>query len=305
MRFKGLDLNLIMALDVLLEEGSVSNSARRLNMTQPAMSAALNRLREYFNDEILISNGRRMMATAYAQSLAGRVKAILADVQLLISTSSVFDPKTSDRTFRIAASDYITAVLITPLAERLASTAPGVRLNLRFPSEHSQVQLDNGDLDLVITPEEYISADHPSELVLEEDHVLAGWSGNPYFQAAIDVETFFGLSHVAVSIGSRQEGSFAERRMEAFSRKRNIEITAPSFTTVPWLLINTNRVAIMHKRLADTVRDHMPLSVAPLPFAFPAMREMMQYHRATGLDGGLIWLRQQIAAIAHINRIDD
>jgi DNA-binding transcriptional LysR family regulator len=294
MRFKGLDLNLMVALDVLLEECNVSAAAKRLNMTQPAMSAALNRLREYFKDEILVSNGRRMLASAYAKSLHGRVKAILGDVQLLVSTSSQFDPATSQRTFRIATSDYITAVLIAPLAELIAKTAPGIRLDLRFPNETSAGQLENGELDLVITPEEYVSPNHPAELIFEEEHVLVGWEGNPAFEGQIDLEAFFDLSHVAVSIGNRQERSFAERRMDALNRQRRIELIAPSFTTVPWLLINTNRVAVMHKRLAQTCLPHMPLRVSPLPFVFPPMREMMQYHRTHALESGLAWLRTQI-----------
>ncbi len=300
MRFKGLDLNLMMALDVLLDECNVSASARRLNMTQPAMSAALNRLRDFFHDDILMSNGRRMMATAYAQSLHGRVKAILADVQLLVSTSSLFEAVSSTRTFRIATSDYITAVLITPLAERIAREAPGIRLDLRFPDESSQAQLDSGEIDLVITPEEYISASQPADLVFEEDHVIVGWSVNPAFGAEIDEAAFYALKHVAVSIGGRQT-SFAERHIEALGGTRIIDITAPSFTTVPWLLINTDRVAVMHKRLADRLMTYMPLKAAPLPFAFPPMREMMQYHRTHALDSGLAWLRSQIQQVAQIH----
>jgi LysR family nod box-dependent transcriptional activator len=300
MRFKGLDLNLIMALDTLLEEGNVSAAARRMNMSQPAMSAALNRLREYFNDEILVSNGRRMMPTVYAMSLTNRVKAILADVQLLISMSSVFEPATSTRTFRIVASDYLTTVLITPLAKTLGAIAPGIHLEVSFPNEHSHLQLENGEVDLLISPEEYMSPNQPADLVFEEDHVLAGWSGNPYFDKTIDAEIFFSLSHVAVSIGNRQERSFAERRMDAMSRQRNVEITAPSFTTVPWMLIGTNRVAIMHKRLAKALMGHLPLRTAALPFSFPLMREMMQFHRAQENDAGLQWLRAQIKAVAEV-----
>ena len=121
MRFKRFDLNLLLVLDTLLRERSVSRAAEQLNLSQPAMSAALGRLRSYFNDQILVSHGKRMLPTAHAQSLSPMVMKTLADIEALISASTVFDPSTSQRTFRICASDYVTTVLLVPLLEDLAN----------------------------------------------------------------------------------------------------------------------------------------------------------------------------------------
>lgn len=108
MRFKGLDLNLLLAFDTLLHTRSVSRAADRMHLSQAAMSSALGRLREYFGDEILIVQGKRMYPTAFAESLVPRVKECLRRVKDVISTSPTFDPGTSERTFRIVVSDYIT-----------------------------------------------------------------------------------------------------------------------------------------------------------------------------------------------------
>src|ERR1700735_4498154 len=135
MRFKGLDLNLLLAFQVLLEERSVTRAARSLHVSQPAMSSALGRLRAYFQDPILVAHGKRLHPTAHAESLYAPVKASLSGIDGLLAASAAFDPATTRRTFRIVASDYITASLIGPMAGRLAAQAPGVRLEFILPSE--------------------------------------------------------------------------------------------------------------------------------------------------------------------------
>ena len=301
MRFKGLDVNLLVALDALLEELSVSKAAARLNITQSAMSAALNRLRDFFHDDILSLNGRQMMATAYAKSLGVQTKLILADLQTMVSTSSVFDPSTSERTFRITASDYLTIVLLTPLVTLLDKIAPGVKLELRLPSAATQSQLESGELDLIVLPEVFMMPHHPSEVVLEEEHVLVGWLDNPVFDRALTEADIADLKFVAVAFGSNSERTFAEMNMDKFRHRRKIDIYAPSFTAVPWLLVGTNRVALMHKRMAELFVTMMPLRYVPLPFPFPIMREMIQYHKTHALDSGLVWLRETILSIGRPN----
>jgi len=133
MRMKGFDLNLLVALDALLSEQNVSRAAERLNLSQPAASAALARLRTYFQDDILSVSGRRMLPTAHADSLAPLLADAMQAVERLLSTSAEFDPATSQRTFRIVASDYITTVLLTPLLPKLERLAPRVRLELHLP----------------------------------------------------------------------------------------------------------------------------------------------------------------------------
>ena len=119
MRRKGLDLNLLIALDVLLDEGNVSRAAERLHLSQPAASAALGRLRNYLGDELLVLHGKRMIPTSYAESLRPEVKRILEQVDGVISMSAECNPLRSERVFRLMASDYITTVLLIPLAAKL------------------------------------------------------------------------------------------------------------------------------------------------------------------------------------------
>ena len=123
MRFKRLDLNLLVALDLLLETRSVSQAATRMNLSQPAMSSALARLREYFGDELLVADGKRLYTTPYAELLMPRVRDCLGQLDALVSSPSKFEPSTSQRRFSIICSDYIAAALLVPLSARLATEA--------------------------------------------------------------------------------------------------------------------------------------------------------------------------------------
>ena len=153
--------------------------------------------------------------------------------------------------------------------------------------------LDQGELDLVITPAEHASADHPSELLFEERHVVAGWSGNPLVQAPLSEEDFLAAGHVAVEIGRLRPTSFAEKFLREQARERRIEVLVSSFAVAPEMLVNTHRLAVMHERLAKAYAERLPISFVEMPFPFPVMREMLQYNRTRSEDAGLRWLIDQ------------
>lgn len=299
MRFKRFDLNLLLALDVLLKEQSVSQAARHLNLSQPAMSAALGRLREYFNDPILVAYGKKMLPTAHAQGLAPMVTKLLTDIDALISASTVFDPATSQRTFRVCASDYVTTVLLAPLLADLAKEAPGVRIQISTPDDEALGKLEQGETDLLLVPESFTSKDHPSKLLFEERHVVVGCKNNPIFRRPLTREAFFAAPHIAVTLSHQQ--TFAEDQLRVLGPRR-IEMVAPSFLAVPWMLPNTHRLAVMHERLARIMVGKLPLRLAPLPFPFPVMREMAQYHATRETDGGVQWLLKRMLEHAAIVR---
>jgi DNA-binding transcriptional LysR family regulator len=292
MRFKGLDLNLLVALDTLLAECSVSRAAERLHISQPAASAALGRLRDYFSDELLIQHGKRMIPTSYADSLAPEVRRILGQVDSIILMSSEFDPGKSKRVFQLMASDYIATVLIGPAIQRLAEVAPDIQLDIRLPSERGGLAFERGEIDLILTPEEYISPNHPAELLFEERHVVVGWQENPLLAAPLSAADFLGSAHVAVTIGAGRQLTYAERHLQPLAIGRTVEIYAPSFSVVPWLIIGTNRLTVMHERLARVFAENLPLKIQALPIVVPLMREMVQYHDARTHDSGVKWLRQ-------------
>ena len=299
MRLKGLDLNLLVALDILLEEGSVSRAAERMHLSQPAASAALGRLREYFKDELLVLHGKRMIPTSYADSLRPEVKRILGKVDAMISMSVEFDPVRSERVFRLMASDYINVVLLIPLAAKLESIAPNIRLDIQLPDEAATMEFERGDIDLTLVPEQFLRSQHPADLVFVEPHVVVGWKDNPIFQRTMTEDDFFAASHVGVRIGPSRIPSFTERNLEALARQRTIAAYVPNFSAMPWFLIGTMRLAVMQQRLAKAFEAFMPLQSAPLPFELPPSRIMAQYHSARTSDQGLRWLLAEVHAAAN------
>lgn len=298
MRLKGLDLNLLVALDILLEERSVSRAAERLHLSQPAASAALARLREYFQDDLLVLHGKRLIPTSYAEMLLPEVKQVIRQVDDLIALSSEFDAAQSARFFRLMASDYISTVLLSQAISEIQTIAPGIKVDIRLPEDSLAAKFESGEIDLMLVPEEFLQSQHPSELLFEESHVVVGWKDNPLFTKKITREAFFEASHISVAIGPNSVQSFTERNMEKMGYKRQIAIHAPHFSSLPWLLTNTNRLAVIQERLAKRFASVFPLKSAPLPFEFPAMRMMLGYHEARKRDQGLAWLRQLLLKTA-------
>ena len=298
MHLKGLDLNLLIALDVLLEERSVSRTAERLYLSQPAASAALGRLRGFFKDELLVLHGKRMIPTPYAESLIPAVKRILTQADGLISMTTEFIPGESERLFHIMASDYVTTVFIAPLAALLEKNAPGIKLDVRLPGDHIRAEFERGDFDLMLTPEQYLIPSHPADLLFEEQHVVVGWENNPIFDGPLTPKDYFDSDHVTVTVGPERNMTIAENQLDSLGENRRINIYAPLFSAVPWLLVGTNRLAVMHERLARAFVPLMPLKSVPLPFEFKPLRVMMQYHSARSTDPGLSWLRERLHDLA-------
>ncbi|HWK42786.1 MAG TPA: LysR family transcriptional regulator [Croceibacterium sp.] len=296
MRLGKFDLNLLVALDVLIQERNVTRSARRLNVTQSAMSASLKRLREALGDPILVQHGKAMMPTPYALSLAKEVSDTLASLRRLIKPSESFDPAIATRVFRIAASDYIATVLLAPLLALLEREAPGIRLEISLPTDDTAGQLAKGDFDLVLTPEDFIELDHPADLLFEEAHVVVGCQHNPLLAGPLTVEGFASAGHVAVRIDGRN--TYIDNELNRLGLSRRVEVHAPSFTQAPWLLPGTRRIALMHARLAQIMAPVLGLRIVSLPFEVPMMREMMQFHSGRRADDGLIWLRSKLRNLA-------
>jgi DNA-binding transcriptional LysR family regulator len=296
MRLDNFDLNLLVAFEALLHERNVTRAARRLNVTQSAMSASLKRLREALDDPILLQHGRTMVPTPHALALAPEVTAAIGMLRRLIQPTTGFDPSTSSRTFRIAASDYIATVALAPLLGSLSVEAPDVRLDIVLPTDATPQRLGRGDFDLVLTPREFLAPEHPAELLFEERHVVVGCRGNPLFSRPLTKAAFAAAGHVAVRIDGRN--TYIENELSRLGLARRVEVYAPSFIQAPWLLPGTPRIALMHERLAKLTAPILGLAIAEAPFAIPSMHEMMQYHAAQEADAGLAWLRSRLKRLA-------
>lgn len=301
MRFKGMDLNLFVAFDALMETRNTARAGERLGLSQPAASAALARLREHFKDDLLVVKGRRMYPTPLAETLLPRIRRCLRDAEEALATSSLFDPAKAERRFRIVSSDYVVAAVLAPMARAAAAITPHVRFDFILTDELASEQLRRGEVDLIISPAEYALPDVPTEPLYEERYVLAGWRDHPIFREPLTEEAVFAYGHIALAVGNQRSATVGDKQLALLGRARNVEVTAASFAVLPWLLVGTDRLTLMHERLARSAAEHFAITYAPLPFAFPPLRQLVQYHETRAADQGVRWLIDQIRthATAH------
>lgn len=299
MRFKGLDLNLLVALDVLLTERNVSRAADRLFLSQSATSGALARLRDYFGDELLVQVGRKMVLTPRAQALAAKVRAALMQIDGTIIQPPQFDPATVRRTIRIVASDYVIIAELAQAIRAIRAQAPGLTLIVNPPQDQPAQSLDQGEIDLLLMPEVYLSQDHPSEAYFEDTYVAVVWAGSTAHGATLTEDQFFAARHVTMQFAPRTptyEAWFMKNRGE----DRQAAVVAGSFAAVPFLIEGTDNVALLHRRLALRFAQMMPLRILPSPVPIPPLVEHLQWHGMTAGDECLTWVRQQILAARQV-----
>ncbi|MFI8395827.1 nodulation protein NfeD [Pseudomonas sp. Choline-02u-1] len=303
MRFNHLDLNLLVALDVLLEEQNITRAAERLHMTQSATSGVLGRLRTYFEDELLVQVGRKMQPTPYATELAKPVREVLLTIQSSITAKPVFDPTTSKRHFRLVTSDYLISVLFAQVIQKIHQEAPNITFEMLGPSDNSGELLVRGEVDLMIVPERYIIEGHPSQLLFEEEHVCVVCQSNSAVGASLTLEQYMQMGHVSVGFGRTRHMSIEEWFMNQYGFNRRIEVITSDFNTLPQLVVGTQRIATMHQRLANLYARYLPLRILPPPVKIPLMREYMLWHRSVDGDPMHRWLRERISEfIQHLEQ---
>ncbi|HEU4460055.1 MAG TPA: LysR family transcriptional regulator [Methylibium sp.] len=291
MRFNKLDLNLLVALDAMLNEASISRAAERLHISQSATSNALARLRDYFGDELLVQVGRRMELTPRAEVLREAVRDVLVRVDTTIAAQPEFVPAEADREFRILVSDYTLTMLCPHLVALAAAEAKGVRLRLSPQVENPQRVLERGEADLLVIPQAYCSPDHPTESLWREDFVCVVWNGSTHAQRTLSFERYCEAGHVVMQPGNMSQLSFETWFLQRFGVARRIEVATHTFSSVPALVVGTDRIATMHKRLAQVAQASLPIKLIPTPMQVPAMEQAVQWHKYRTQDPGLVWLR--------------
>jgi len=294
MDFHRFDLNLLVTLDALLTEKNVTRAGLRMHLSQSAMSGALARLRDFFQDELLVPMGRNMVLTPLAEDLVQPVRDVLLQVQATIATKPHFEPSTSTRHFSLAVSDYVTSVLMVDFLRDVRCQAPSITFELRPVGKRAAEDLESGDLDLLIAPEPYVSAVHPKEVLFEDTHTCIAWNKNRKIGSTISVDQYLALGHVIVHVGELGSANYDERMLRSLNHKRNVEIVTPSFDLAPQLVIRTDRIATVTTRLACKYEKLLPIKLLRVPIDIPPMVEAMQWHRAHDQDPAHVWLRSQL-----------
>jgi DNA-binding transcriptional LysR family regulator len=310
------DLNLLIMFDVIMSERSIAGASGRLNRSQSAVSHALGRMRKLVGDELFTREPDGMRPTPRAQQLALPVRKALSDIEAAI-TSKGFEPEHSARTFVIAASDYSCTLIIPRLVARLAQTAPGIDIYV-VPLNGLDVirQLDERHIDIAISWFAAVPERFGRAKLLEEGYALVVREGHPLATGEVTASRVLSHSHVVVDyLGNGErltDGFFSERgvlrrvhmdravieapqRLEQYGR---IAVKVPSFSNAASVIMHTDLVASIPKRLAKEMREVHGLIVLAPPFDNAPVAVEAVWSRGIGTDPAHDWLRKQLELAA-------
>ena len=296
MNLRAIDLNLLVVFDAVMQERNVTRAAGRVGLSQPAMSHALGRLRHALHDELFVRTPQGMAPTPRAELLAEPLRNALQEVRLALEPME-FDPATSDRTCRITVNNYAAIVLAPPLVAATADAAPLLRLDLRPSGTLDVVDLlDVGDIDLAIGATESVGERFNSKLLIEDPFVLVMRRGHPAAEAVLSPSVLAGLSHLQIS-SSGEDTSFLDAWLGERGLARKLDLRAPNHSAAA-IIAQSDRVAVLSRRIGQSHMRRHPLLIRELPFASPLVRTVMLWHQRLDAHPAHRWLRHRLAEVA-------
>jgi DNA-binding transcriptional LysR family regulator len=294
---RSLDLNLLRALAVLLEEQNASRAAERLHVTQPAVSGMLARLRNVFDDPLFVRTQRGLLPTPRAEALGPALKKLIQDANMLVSAEQ-FDPAVSDATLSISVNDYMQSVLVVPLIAQLRRCAPRMRLAIRNPHTSGQtISLARGDIDVLITIPEFADPSLRTAFLYREEYVGVVRKQHPLKDSPVSLEQFLAFDHVLVS---PSDGAFegpTDRSLKKLGMRRRVVLSVSSFHTMIDVLQEDDLIALMPRRFFYRNSSNLRMIEAPLEVA--GFDVIAAWHERTEHEPAQIWLREQLASLAH------
>jgi DNA-binding transcriptional LysR family regulator len=292
-----MNLNLLLVLDALAEEQNVTRAARRLGLTQSAVSNALAQLRQLLGDPLFVRARRGVVPTERAQALAGPVRQALAMVRTALEGSGRFEPASATRTFVLAASDYAEYVVLPPLLRRLRGEAPGVRLEVRPRGLHEVPPgLELGEIDLMVGYYDTLPAGHHAERLFREEYVCIVRKNHPRVRGRLTLKRYLELEHVLVSQRGQSAGS-VDRALARLGHTRTVAARVSHFLMVPELVAQTDLVAALSRRVAEPAARALPLALHAPPLALPKAHVAQIWHARVDADPAHRWLRGVIREI--------
>ena len=292
------DLNLLVALDALLTDRSVTRAAARVGLRQSAMSHNLARLRALLGDELLTRGPEGMRPTPRALALTDPVRIALAQITSLVFPNLAFDPRTAERAFRIGLPDGAEVLLGPALISYLRETAPGIRLRLHYPDRLFD-ELDADRLDFGIAfgrlPEGQV---HHKQRRLGTDRFVCIFNADRIgLSSPISLDDYLRLPHVLTTIG-RDEQGVVDEALAKLGLGRTVVVTTPRFAAVPFLVAGAPLVATMPANIAHFFAARLGLSVSPVPVELPEAVASLVWHASYDHDPANKWLRQTVMRVA-------
>ena len=296
---RGLDLNLLVILEQLLKQPTVSAAAVELGMSQPAASRALAKLRLMFDDPLLVPSGRTLVLTPRAKSLREPLDKLLKETRKLLGPSE-FCPQTADFEFRLYTKDYESLVFLPALLQEL-SVAPNLRLEIPPMVSDFVRDLRDGHLDLIVGAVGELAADFRREHLFDERFVCVTRREHPEVKKKLDLKTFVKLSHIVITTTGAPGGP-VDQLLEERGLKRKVGLRLPHFLAAPLAVAESDMILTLPARLAQKAAQWAPLDIWKPPIPLKDFSFSMIWHERNHSDEAHRWVRARVSdAARHIN----
>lgn len=292
---KNLDLNLLSVFDAVLEEGSITRAAERLELSQPALSNALARLRKATGDRLFVRTPRGMAPTPYAERLARAVRPALGDIRQALEEGDGFDPATSQRCFTLYLTDLGEAYFLPRLLPRLAERAPGVRIRtLPMPARNPQEALESGEVDLAVGNLPDLKAGFYQQRLFRVHYVCMVRHGHPLIGERLSARAFAEATHAVVAPAGTGHHA-VEAMMVEKGLQHRIGLRVQNFLVLPLIVATTDFIALVPHPVAEQHWHGVDLRLFKPPHAVPPFDIKQCWHERFHDDAGNRWLRQLLA----------
>lgn len=287
---RNIDLNLLVVFQHLLEERNISAVARRLDLSQPAVSNALRRLRTALGDDLFVRTPQGMQPTPQAERLGGPVGEALALLSHTLNATQEFDPGNSQRRFRIAMSDVGEIHFMPRLMEQCARHAPGVRIDsLRLLGVELRHEMDAGRVDLAIGAFQDQGSGIMQRMLFRQGYATLFRQGHPSAHEGMGLKAFRAERHLVVSRAAPY--GQVNQSLEKAGVALDAHFSVPHFSAVPYIVATTDLLATVPQKLAASAAPHFRLGMLTPPVRVPALQTNLYWHRRFHRDSGNQWLR--------------
>lgn len=294
MNLNNLDLNLLVVFKHLLKERSVSGAARKLGLTQPAVSNALKRLRSVLNDELFLRTTKGMEPTPYALQLADPIAHALSTIENTLSHRAEFDLSTSDRRFTLAMTDLGEIELLPPLMDRLEEVAPGVTVStVRNNADRLPEDMENGHVDLAIGLLPQLKTNFFQQRLFSQRYVCLFHQGHALDKPRVTRAEFYNADHVVVVSAGTGHAKMDEI-IENAEERRRVRLLVPHFVAIGHILASTDMIATVPERYARRCAQPFGLRYVDHPVSLPKIDINLFWHAKYHREPGSQWLRQLI-----------
>jgi DNA-binding transcriptional LysR family regulator len=292
------DLNLLLHFDALMATRSVSRAAEELGISQPAMSAALSRLRRLFNDPLLHREGGVWRPTRKAEDLHGSFRPMLDMWREVSLPRSEFDPATARRVINVFATDYVQFTVLGRVAGRLVQEAPGIELRLvPATAQLGLGVLETNQVELVAgyypQPAPYLR----TRFLFEEKVVCVVRSGHPCLRRPWNLDAYVAWPHVNLAAYTRHFSERIDRALQGLNRSRRVSLSLSSYLAAPFAVGNSDMIATLPESVAKALAKQAGCVVLEAPLALPMLAVSLYWHERHHRDAAHAWLRQFIGQI--------